>query len=159
MRLLISSSAGSFLAIDHCPPVENIACFVNGLLVHIVSILIVIFTSLWPIRLASAGNGMPSFRHFSTEVVMHRVEVARTFRDPCFGVRRSPQLGQIDLGRFKHKNIVVLILSLELQLQQLLLQPASHLHRPTLRLDVPALPLYAVSVMISLAKLISFQRT
>src|SRR6185369_1871870 len=23
MRLLISSSAGSFLAIDHCPPVEN----------------------------------------------------------------------------------------------------------------------------------------
>jgi hypothetical protein len=70
---------------------------------------------------------------------MHRVEVARTFRDSCFGVRRSPQLAQIDLGRFKHKNIVVLILSLELQLQQLLLQPASHLHRPTLRLDVPAL--------------------
>jgi hypothetical protein len=36
MRLLISSSGESFLAIDHCPPVENIACFVNGLLIHVV---------------------------------------------------------------------------------------------------------------------------
>ena len=38
---------------------------------------------------------------------------------------------------FKHKSIVVRVLSLELQLQQLLLQSASHLHRPALWLDVP----------------------
>src|SRR5215211_321588 len=81
---------------------------------------------------------MPS-SHFSTEVVTHRVEEACTFWDCRFGVCRSPQLAQIDLRRFKHKSIVVLVLSLELQLQQLLLQPASHLHRPALRLDVPTL--------------------
>ena len=67
----------------------------------------------------------------------HRVEEARTFRDSCFGVCRSPQLAQIDLRMFKDKSIVVLVLSLKLQLQQLLLQPASHLHRPALWLDVP----------------------
>ena len=54
-------------------------------------------------------------------------------------LRRMPQstLAQIDLRRFKHKSIVVLVLSLELQLEQLLLQAASHLHRPALWLDVP----------------------
>jgi hypothetical protein len=36
MRLLISASGGSSLAIDHCSPVENVACFVNGFLVHVV---------------------------------------------------------------------------------------------------------------------------
>lgn len=35
----------------------------------------VIFTSLWPNRLASAGNGMPSLA-IHTEVVTHRVEQA-----------------------------------------------------------------------------------
>jgi hypothetical protein len=40
---------------------------------------------------------------------------------------------------FKHKSIVVLVLSLELKLQQFLFQPASHLHRPALWLGVPAL--------------------
>ena len=32
----ISASGGSSLAIDHCPPVENVACLVNGFLVHVV---------------------------------------------------------------------------------------------------------------------------
>jgi hypothetical protein len=44
----------------------------------------------------------------------------------------------IDFGSFKHKSIVVLVLSLELKLQQFFFQPANHLHRPTLWLDVPA---------------------
>ena len=35
-RLLISASRGSSLAIDHCPPVENVASLVNGFLIHVV---------------------------------------------------------------------------------------------------------------------------
>jgi hypothetical protein len=36
MRLLISASRGSSLAIDYCPPVENVASLVNGFLIHVV---------------------------------------------------------------------------------------------------------------------------
>ena len=35
-RLLISASRGSSLAVDHCPPVENVASLVNGFLIHVV---------------------------------------------------------------------------------------------------------------------------
>ena len=35
-ELIISASRGPSLAIDQCPPVENVASFVNGFLIHVV---------------------------------------------------------------------------------------------------------------------------